>query len=67
MDKRLIYPVFPRRSTTAYHDSAQSTEYLTGAEIMVDTWMDMETQIPLVYSSKSQSNHDQHTDGNLQI
>ena len=47
----LTYPLIPRRSTIAHHDPAQSTEDLTDAEIIVDTWTDMETQSPTVYSS----------------
>ena len=63
----LIYPLFSCRSTIAYHDPAQSSEDLTDAEIMVDIWTDMETQNPQYTVRISQSNHDQHTDGNLQV
>jgi len=62
----LIYPLFPRQST-AYHAPAQPTEDLTDAETMVDTWTDMETQSPQYTVRISQINHDQHTDGNLQV
>ena len=46
----LTYPLFPRRPTIAYHEPAQFTEDIMNAENTVDTWTDVETQNPPIYS-----------------
>ena len=60
----LTYPLFPRRSTIAYHDPAQSTEDIMDAENTVDI---MKLRTPQYKVRIPQCNHDQHTDGNLQV